>query len=337
MWRLPIKLRIALVLLAALAVLLAGLGLFIYLRFEARLDQTINQDLRSRAAAISRGMERAGLPGREQAGPLVEEPESFAQVLGPGGRVLAPRAGPAAATPFIDNAAIAAVKRSATLVDGASAPLTHDPVRLLATAAVTEAGRHVIIVAGTPLDDRADALASLRDLLIGGGIAALALASLAGYAAVAAALRPVEAMRRRIHEALGRERGFLDDGSHELRTPLALQRAELEVALRYSRDASELRAAIASAIEEADRLIALAEDLLVSARAAGGDAELRRSRVEVGALLVELRERFAARAAESGREVTVADGAGAVDGDRERLERALANLVENALPHGDGE
>ena len=372
MWRLPIKLRIALVLLAALAVLLAGLGLFIYLRFEARLDQTINQDLRSRAAAISRGMERAGLPGREQAGPLVEEPESFAQVLGPGGRVLAPRAGPAAAAPFIDNAAIAAAKRSATLVDGASAPLTHDPVRLLATAAVTEAGRHVIIVAGTPLDDRADALASLRDLLIGGGIAALALASLAGYAAVAAALRPVEAMRRRaaeisgaderellpvghardelsrlgstlnamlgrIHEALERERRFLDDASHELRTPLALQRAELEVALRYSRDASELRAAIASAIEEADRLIALAEDLLVSARAAGGDAELRRSRVEVGALLVELRERFAARAAESGREVTVADGAVAVDGDRERLERALANLVENALRHGDGE
>ena len=35
--------------------------------------------------------------------------------------------------------------------------------------------------------------------------------------------------------------------------------------------------------------------------------------------------------------MTVADGAVAVDGDRERLERALANLVENALRHGDGE
>jgi two-component system, OmpR family, sensor kinase len=371
MWRLPIKLRIALVLLAALAVLLAGLGLFIYLRFEARLDQTINQDLRSRTAAIARGIQTAGLPGREQSGPFVEQPESFAQILAPGGRVLAPHAGPAS-TAFIDNASIAAAKRSPTFVDNVSVPVTHDPVRLLATATVTEAGRHVIIVAGTPLDDRADALASLRDLLIGGGIAALALASLAGYAAVAAALRPVEAMRRRaaeisgaderellpvghardelsrlgstlnamlgrIHDALERERRFLDDASHELRTPLALQRAELEVALRYSRDASELRAAIASAIEEADRLIALAEDLLVSARAAGGDAELRPSRVEVGALLAELRDRFAARAAESGREVTVADGAVAVDGDRERLERALANLIENALRHGDGE
>jgi two-component system OmpR family sensor kinase len=371
MWRLPIKLRIAVVLVAALAVLLAGLGLFIYLRFEARLDETINQDLRSRTAAIARGMQQAGLPGREQSGPFVEQPESFAQILGPGGQVLAPRSGPAS-TPFVGAASIAAAKRSPTFVDNASVPITHDPVRLLATATVTEAGRHVIVVVGTPLDDRADALASLRDLLIGGGIAALALASLAGYVAVAAALRPVEAMRRRaaqisgaderellpvgrardelsrlgatlngmlgrIHEALERERRFLDDASHELRTPLALQRTELEMALRYSSDPRELRAAIASAIEEADRVIALAEDLLVTARAAGGDEELRQSRVEVAALLAELRERFAARAAEAGRELTVADGAIAVDADRERLERALANLVENALRHGEGQ
>jgi two-component system OmpR family sensor kinase len=371
MWRLPIKLRIALVLAAALAVLLAGLGLFIYLRFEARLDETINQDLRSRAAAIARGMKRAGLPGREQSGPFVEQPESFAQVLGPGGRVLAPGSGPAA-TPLIHHASLAAAKRSPTFVDNVSVPVTHDPVRLLATATVTEAGRHVVIVTGTPLDDRGDALASLRDLLMGGGIATLVLASLAGYAAVAAALRPVEAMRQRaseisgaderellpvgrardelsrlgatlnamlgrIHEALERERRFLDDASHELRTPLALQRAELEMALRYSRDAGELRAAIASAIEEADRLIVLSEDLLVTARAAGGDAELRRSRIEVGALLAELRERFAARAAAAGRELMVADGAVGVDADRERIERAVANLVENALRHGAGE
>src|SRR6266516_2105517 len=113
MWRLPIKLRIALVLVAALAVLLAGLGLFVYLRFETRLDETINQDLRTRGAAIARGMKQAGLPGREQSGPFVEQPESFAQVLGPGGRVLAPRSGPAA-TPFIGNASVAAAKRSPT-------------------------------------------------------------------------------------------------------------------------------------------------------------------------------------------------------------------------------
>src|SRR5437764_5697956 len=111
MRRLPIKLRIALVLVAALTVLLAGLGLFIYLRFESRLDETINQDLRTRAAAISRAMRQAGLPGREQSGPFVEQPESFAQVLGPGGRALAPRSGPAA-TPFIASAALSAAKRS---------------------------------------------------------------------------------------------------------------------------------------------------------------------------------------------------------------------------------
>ena len=54
--------------------------------------------------------------------------------------------------------------------------------------------------------------------------------------------------------------------SHELRTPLALLKAELELALREGRSAEELRAAVASAAEESDRLVQLAEDLLVLAR-----------------------------------------------------------------------
>jgi signal transduction histidine kinase len=198
------------------------------------------------------------------------------------------------------------------------------------------------------------------------------ISSLVGYAAVAAALRPVEAMRRRaaeissaeagealpvgaardelsrlgetlnamlsrIGEALERERRFLDDASHELRTPLALHRTELEMALRYGTDRDELRAAIASAIEEADRLTALADDLLLTARSAGGAGELRIEPVPVAPLYAELRERFRARAAAAGRAVAIEpDGGLAVEADRERVERALANILDNALTHGAG-
>src|SRR5439155_15349146 len=77
-------------------------------------------------------------------------------------------------------------------------------------------------------------------------------------------------MLDRLQAAVERERAFVDDASHELRTPLALHRTELELALRYGQDTTELRAAIASAIEEADRLSELAENLLVLARADKG-------------------------------------------------------------------
>ena len=77
-------------------------------------------------------------------------------------------------------------------------------------------------------------------------------------------------MLDRLETALERERSFVDDASHELRTPLAAHKAELELALRYGASTEELRAAIASAIEEADRLSQLAESLLVIARSDKG-------------------------------------------------------------------
>jgi two-component system OmpR family sensor kinase len=238
---------------------------------------------------------------------------------------------------------------------------------------VTARDRVSIVVVGTTTEDRDETLNGLLTTFAIGGPIALVLASALGYLVAGRALTPVEAMRRRaaaisaaepeqrlplpeaddelrrlgetlnamlgrLEAAIERERSFVDDASHELRTPLALHKTELELALRYARTPEEMRAAIASAIVEVDRLIALAEDLLVLARSAEGKLALQLRRVRVTELLSDMRERFAARASESGRALVVepADGL-AVEGDRVRLERALANLIENALQHGGGE
>jgi signal transduction histidine kinase len=144
-------------------------------------------------------------------------------------------------------------------------------------------------------------------------------------------------MLGRLEAALERERRFVDDASHELRTPLALHKTELELAQRYATDEEELRAAIASAGEEVDRLIQLAEDLLVVARSEQGELTLTQRDVPVTNLLGTVGERFRARLEQSKRPLVVHGGDGAVRGDRLRLEQALTSMVDNALRYGDGE
>src|SRR5262249_46402365 len=51
--RLSIRLRVTLVFTAVMALVLGSIGLFVYLRFRAELDSTINSGLRSRAADVA--------------------------------------------------------------------------------------------------------------------------------------------------------------------------------------------------------------------------------------------------------------------------------------------
>lgn len=229
-------------------------------------------------------------------------------------------------------------------------------------------------VAGEREESFDEALDNLATLLLIGGPAGLLLASLAGYMAAAAALRPVEAMRLRAGEisargpeerlpvppandelrrlgqtlnemlarleaTLARERRFVDDASHELRTPLALHKTELELALRHGGGEEELRAAISSGLEEVDRLVQLADALLVVARAGEGDLEMAVEPVRIAELFAGVAKRFDARASESSRRLAVLDSGGelVVAVDPLRLEQALTSMVDNAFRHGGGE
>lgn len=369
MSRLPIRIRVTLAFASVMAVVLAAIGLAVFLRFERQLDATIDQGLRSRTDDIRAYVrERVALPGG--AARLIEPGESFTQILDGAGAVVA-TAPASISRPLLHGEERRAAAKRPLLVDRESPFEAGEPVRLLASPAESR-GRPLVLVVGTATDDRDDALANLALLLALGGSAALLLASLAGYGVATASLRPVEQMRRaaaaitadepgrrlpvgsaddelgrlgttlnemlaRLAESFERERGFVADAGHELRTPLAILRTELELALREGRTPAELRAALRSAAEETDRLARLAEALLVIAHADRRErSESPPGELAAAELFDDVQRRFAARVRAAGRELVVEDAGARLRADRRRIEQALDNLVDNALTHGDG-
>ncbi len=138
-----------------------------------------------------------------------------------------------------------------------------------------------------------------------------------------------------LEESFERISRFSADIAHDLRTPVNNIRGEVEVALARPRSADEYRDVIESCLEEAVRLSDLIGDLLFLARAESPLTHLRRERVNVGELLGGVREYYEASAADSGVSLTtaVADVPVIAELDRTLLQRAVGNLVSNALAH----
>jgi two-component system, OmpR family, sensor kinase len=357
---LPVRARLALVSGVLVAALLAGMGAFLYLRLRGDLLATVEAGLRSRAEALL----AAGLDDLPGSGGLIEPEEAFTQVLTADGRVLGSSAG-LAQGPLLSPNAIAGLGQARFFdaeVHTAEEPV---PARLLAVPA----SDGLVVVVGASLEDQDEALARLLALLALGGPVVVGLAFGVGWLLAGAALRPVERMRveaeaisgsepgrrlsvaptrdelarlgdslnrmlGRLEEAVDRERRFADDASHELRTPLTNLKAELELALRRERSPRALRGALGSAAEETERLIRLAEDLLVLARADRGRLPVRRQDLDIAGLVRETVDNFTGRASSLGVTLETSIGQGVwARVDAARVRQAVGNLIDNALRH----
>jgi signal transduction histidine kinase len=359
--RLPIRARLTAAFALAMVVVLAAAGLFVYLRLEADLDESVTAGLGNRAAAVA-ASEQAS------AGAAGEDEEGFAQLVATDGEVHDSAGGAgsrAALTPSELRSAAGGeevlVQRRVPGIEGTAAVLARS------------VGGGEVVIVGQSLDDRDETLAGLVTSFAVGGPIAVLLASLLGYVLAATGLRPVEAMRRRAAEVslerdgerlplpaardeiwrLGetlnamldrlrnsyeRERRFVADASHELRTPVAVIKTELEGALRAGGHDAPVREALAAAVEECDHLAQLAEDLLVLARSGEGRLPVRPTALVAGEVLEAVRERFADRARARGRGIRVENaGRLRLEADELRLRQALSNLVDNALRYGDGD
>jgi signal transduction histidine kinase len=147
---------------------------------------------------------------------------------------------------------------------------------------------------------------------------------------------------RPIRELYGAQKRFVADASHELRTPLAIMKAEFEVALREGAggpappgQSDELREAVRSGLDEVDRMSAIVDDLLMLSRIDAHQEELRFARVDLAEIVRRTAEGMQTMGERVRVTVTVTTPLGAVTAvvDAAHLERALRNVVRNAIQH----
>ena len=142
-------------------------------------------------------------------------------------------------------------------------------------------------------------------------------------------------MLDRLEDSFERISRFSADIAHDLRTPVNNIRGEAEVALARARTIDEYREVLDSCLEETVRLSKLISDLLFLARAESPLTHLRRERVDVTELLGGVQEYYEASAADAGISLTTLSAAQPVIAnlDRGLMQRAVSNLVSNAVAH----
>lgn len=372
--RWPLRTRVALAFLAATCVALTVLGIFVQVRvsnaLEDRLRDTVTAETdRLEAVLGPRRLEAVQALGGEVHAQLLT---THGDVNASSSLVADPLLGPAEVR-AADRTGSNWREVTVTVFDDDAASegqLERERERetLVLLLRPTDDG---ILLVGASREDVDEALAALRNQLLVAGPLALAVAGGLGYLVAGAGLRPIERMRsraatisarsagerlpvpaandelrrlaltlnamlERLDDGLQRERRFVAEASHDLRTPLALMLTEVELASAQERTPEELTRALLSIHDEVRRLIALAEELLDRASAEEGGLPIDAGPVDLVALATRVANRF--HAAAGGRAIRVtAPRAVEIQGDATRLDRALSNLIDNALRHGAGD
>jgi two-component system, OmpR family, heavy metal sensor histidine kinase CusS len=142
-------------------------------------------------------------------------------------------------------------------------------------------------------------------------------------------------MLDRLEGSFERISRFSADIAHDLRTPVNNIRGEAEVALARARSIEEYRDTLESSLEEAVRLSDLIGQLLFLARTESPLMHLRRERLNVAELLNGVQEYYEASAADRGISLRArfSDEPVLAELDRTLMQRAVANLIANAVAH----
>jgi two-component system, OmpR family, sensor kinase len=366
-----LRARLTLLFAVATLVVLTGAGLGFLWQLRTSVTAALDGSLRARAhtltAQLAAGRQPLTGAGGDQQGQHQGNytgSDELTQIIAPAGKLLffSPAAG---SQPLLSAAQLrTAVAHPLSF----SAVIEGEPQRILAIAA-RDGSRQVVAVVGASTGIVDAAMARARLVILAAGPLAVAGAGIGAWMLTGAALRPVGRMRRRLAEitdkdtsarllvpvtrdeiaslavttndllyrlqrALTRQRDFVADASHELLTPLTALRAELELASRPGRSRQALESAVTAAVSDTDRLIRMAEDLLLLAGAEERSAFLRLQPVEISSVLSAAVDGLTGPAQDRGVMIEVAAvGNLPAQADPDKLRQAADNLITNAIRH----
>ncbi len=142
----------------------------------------------------------------------------------------------------------------------------------------------------------------------------------------------INTMLERIARLMDGVRQVSNAIAHDLRTPITRARARLEDAAEHAGSEADLRAAIERAVADLDGVTAVFQALLRIAEIEAGARRSAFADVDLGPLLADIAELYGALAEERGLTLKlVVPDTLSVLGDRELIQQAVANLLDNAI------
>jgi two-component system heavy metal sensor histidine kinase CusS len=137
-------------------------------------------------------------------------------------------------------------------------------------------------------------------------------------------------MLKRLDDSFTRLSQFSADLAHELRTPIANMIGETQVALARNRTADEYRETIESTVGECERLSRIVDNLLFVARVDAAREPIARKPFDARAAVEKITAFYHALADD--RHIAIGcSGEGQIYADPDLFERAIGNLLDNAL------
>lgn len=141
-------------------------------------------------------------------------------------------------------------------------------------------------------------------------------------------------MLERIQSLITEMREVIDNIAHDLKSPVTRMRGLAEVTLTTGRSLDEYRSMAANTIEECDSLLGMINTMLEISEFEAGVATLSITKVDIAMLIEEACDLFQPLAEDKGLAIKAkVPSQLLVSADRSKLQRALTNLLDNAIKY----